>query len=247
MLPQNQKEKLRKFQKKIKYHFNDINLLIEAFTTPELGNQAGRKDYNFLEILGDAVIKLLFIKKLYQEGIVDPGIITKSKQAIENDKTLNNIAEEYFRLDEYVLKSPDQQLSGTLILADIFEAISGAIYLDSQFNLKIVENKIINIFYKDWKNLIKDSDIFSKNKLLEHLQQRFKFTPTIRCKFEKIGPDHDSRWFAKNPRILNQEKQKIKEIDIPPSFQSKLCKTKKSAEKNLYKKILEYLKKEDNY
>ncbi|MGV9203401.1 MAG: ribonuclease III domain-containing protein [Promethearchaeia archaeon] len=247
MLPQNQQEKLHKFQEKIDYQFNNLNLLIQAFTTPELGNQTGRKDYNFLETLGDSVIKLIFIKKLYQEGIMDPGIITKTKQAIENDRTLNNIAKQYFQLDQYVLKSPAQQISGTLILADIFEAVCGAIYLDSDFNQHIVEEKIINQFYKDWKHFIKNSDIFSKNELLEYLQQKFKFTPTVRCNFEKIGPDHDSRWLAKNPRILNQKKEKIRDIRIPPSFQSKLCKTKKGAEKNLYKKILEYLKRELNY
>lgn len=244
MLPYQDKEKLEKFQEKIGYHFSEKTLLIQAFTTPELGNQTGRKDYNFLEILGDATIKLILIKKLYKEGISDAGTITQSKQAIENDKTLNNIARSYFQLDNFVLKSPAQQLKGTTILADIFEAICGAIYLDSEFNLELVETKIIDKFYKDWKQLIKDSDIFSKNELLEFLQQKFKFTPTVQCEFEKIGPDHDSLWLARNPQILDQEKKVIKEIKIPQTFQSKLTKTKKSAEKNLYKQIYEFLKKE---
>ena len=55
-------------------------MLKEALTTPQLAHQLNVNDYNFLETLGDSIIKVIFITKLYNDGIKDPGKITKIKQ-----------------------------------------------------------------------------------------------------------------------------------------------------------------------
>ena len=62
----NLNEGVRKFQEFISYKFTNEQLLEEALTTPKLGNELGIPDYEFLETLGDAIIKIIFINSISQ-------------------------------------------------------------------------------------------------------------------------------------------------------------------------------------
>ncbi len=233
-------EKLKKFQELINYNFNNEDLLRQALTTPLLGNETNRSHYDqILETLGDSVIKTIFILKKFKEKIGDPEIITKTKQAIENDVTLTLIAENYFNLEKYVFKTISQNVKGTRILADVFEAICGAVFLDSDLNVTVVENSIIDVFYEDWELIIMNTSIFNKNILLEYLQQKFRITPSVRSQFEKYGPDHDLKWIAKNPKIFDQNDQLLP-IKLPLDLKSEAFKSKKDAEQDLFIKIYKY-------
>ena len=150
------KEKVRKFQEFIDYKFNNEQLLVEALTTPSLGNELGKPDYEFLETLGDAVIKIVFILKLYHQGIKDPGDITKIKASLESDKALRRVANR-MNLQEFIFKTEKQPVKGTRILADVFEATCGAIFLDSKYDFAIVEEKMINPFYEDLDSILENS------------------------------------------------------------------------------------------
>ncbi len=236
-------EKLRKLQELIEYKFKNEELLIQALTTPQLGNEIGKPNYDFLETLGDAVIKIIFILKLYQRGIEDSGTITKIKATLESDKALNEIAQK-IKLENYIFKTETQIVKGTRILADVFEALCGALFLDSDCKLNTVKEKIIDRFYEDLDFIIKDTMIFSKNVLLEYLQEKFKTNILIELKYEKSGLEHDPIWIAKNPIILEKDK-KIKLIEIPNNLKSEKFIKKKDAEKDIYFKILEYLKKKN--
>ena len=85
-------ENLIEFQKLIGYTFKNKELLIQSLTTPLLANEIGRPSYDYLEILGDAVIKLIFILKLKEKGIQESGKITQIKSTLESDKTFIKIA-----------------------------------------------------------------------------------------------------------------------------------------------------------
>ena len=67
-----EKYKLRKFQEFLDYKFKNEELLEQALTTPQMANIIGKPSYEFLETLGDSVIKVIFILKLYQKGINTP-------------------------------------------------------------------------------------------------------------------------------------------------------------------------------
>ncbi|MFX1257837.1 MAG: ribonuclease III domain-containing protein [Promethearchaeota archaeon] len=230
------KKKLEEFQQFINYKFKNEDLLRQALTTPRLGNESGKSHYEILETLGDPVLKLILSLKIYNEREKDPGGLTKKKQMIENDNTLNEIGDKYFNLKKYIIKSIDQKIEGTTILADIIEAICGALYLDSEFNIFIVEEKIVDKFYNDSDSIIKDSTIFQKNYLLEFLQKIYKITPKIDIEYKKTGPDHNLKWIAKHPKILNLN------INLPRDMKSEPFRSKKEAEQDLYLKILHYLK-----
>jgi len=242
-----EEDKIKDFEKKIGYEFNDKELLKQALTTPQYGHEHGVKDYEILETLGDSVIKLIFVLKKYKDGIRSPGKLTQLKQQLENDNMLKRIARQFFNLEKYIYKSESQNIERTKILADVFEALCGALFLDSGDNLTTVENCIINKFYEDWDNIVKDSPILNKNQLLEFLQAKLRCTPIIKTNFESIGPDNNRIWIAKKPRIYNQDNELLEKISsIIDNLESKKSRTKKQAEQNLYYKMLKLLRKKFN-
>ena len=232
------KDQMKELQEILDYRFENEELLREALTTPQLANELKVNDYDFLETLGDSIIKVIFIIKLYHDGIKTPGKITKIKQRLENDETLSKIAENEIQLHRFVLKSKKQQIKGTKILADVFEAICGAIFLDSGYNIKVIEEKIINRYFSNFNAIIKDSNIFQKNQLIEYLQKQYRVTPRIECNYENRGKDHEPKWVAKNPKIYPESLF----IEIPDNFKSKSSKSIQDAEQDLYKKIFYFLK-----
>ncbi len=235
--------KLARFQEFIEYKFEREELLKESLTTPQLANETGGNDYNFLETLGDAVIKVIFITKLYNDGkgIREPGIITKIKQQLENDHVLRKIAREKMNLDKFIFKSEKQQIKNTKILADIFEAVCGALYLDSGSDMKLVESKIIDRFYDNFYEIVSRSRIFNKSELIEYLQKKFSITPRIECEYENLGTDNEPKWVAKNPKIYPEDLK----IVLPKEIISKISNSKVGADQDIYEKILIYLKRQN--
>ncbi|MFX1569705.1 MAG: ribonuclease III domain-containing protein [Promethearchaeota archaeon] len=236
-----EKEKTQDFQEFVKYKFKNEELLVEALTTPLLANEIGKPSYEFLETLGDAVIKVVLVLKLYKKGVRDPGEITKIKAALESDNALKNFANK-MNLEKYILKTEKQKVKDTSILADVFEALCGALFLDTGYNLDLVEKKMIKPFYEDLDLIIQKPMISSKNELLEFLQRKFKANIVIQLEYEKRGKEHNLIWIAKNPRVLEQTSQK-ELIKLPKNLKSAKCNSKKKADKDIYAKILKFLKK----
>lgn len=226
---------LDQFQDFINYRFNKPEMLLQALTTSQFANEKKIPSYQILETLGDAVIKLIFSFKLYIKGEVDPGNLTKTKLRLEDNQTFQKIALG-MELWRYIFSSKKQRVKDSSILADVFEAICGAIFIDSGNNLQVVEKIIIDRFITDWESLIKESPHLYKNQLLEYLQNKFKITPTIKFDFEKLGPDNDTRWIAKNPKIVDNNQKEL--IKVPNNLKSNIFKTHKDAEKNISLKIL---------
>jgi dsRNA-specific ribonuclease len=125
-------------------------------------------------------------------------------------------------------------------LADVFEAICGAMYIDSNNNLKTVEQKIFDKYFCDWDSMIKDSPHLNKNQLLEYLQDLYKLTPKLDFEYKNLGSENDPRWVAKNLKILDQNQKILTEL--PTRLRSEEYKRKTDAEKDLSLKILNYLR-----
>ena len=214
---------LNQFQNFINYRFNNPEILLQALTTSQFANEKKTSSYQILETLGDAVIKLLFSLKLYSKGEIDPGNLTKTKLRLEDNQTFHKIAMG-MELWKYIFSSKKQRVKDSSILADVFEAICGAIFIDSGNNLQVVEKIIIDRFITDWESLIKESPHLYKNQLLEYLQNKFKTTPTIKLDFEEIDPKGDRRWIAKNPVIVDTNQKEL--IKVPNYLKSKKFKTK---------------------
>jgi ribonuclease-3 len=235
--------KLSEFQKYIHYIFNDLSILRQALTTPQLGNELNIAHYEILETLGDAVIKLILSTKLYKEfGVETPGNLTKIKQYLESNQTFRRIATK-MKLWNYIYTSSNQNIKDSSIISDVFEALCGAIFIDANEDLLPVKTKIIDRFFTDWDEIIADYSYSPKNDLLELLQKRYNITPIIEYQYLSMGAQHNLQWIAKNPKILDQNRKKL--LKLPKNLKSHPNKTKKQAEQELSKLIMGWLSKSE--
>lgn len=169
--------------------FKNKEIIEEALTH----RSTSRKHNERLEFLGDAVLELVITEKLYQDYPErQEGELTSFRSAIVKTESL---AAESVRLGlgEYILMSKGEEATGgrlrQYILADIFESVIGAIYLDQGYDTAV---KFINenLYYK-MNNIVKKRlDIDAKSRLQELVQEKFKETPFYKVVKEE-GPDHD--------------------------------------------------------
>jgi len=236
-------EKLNKFQEYIHYQFNDQELLKQALTTPKLGKETNSDHYEILETIGDIVLKLIFSLKMYHKGINDPDTLTRNKSCVESNQNLIRVASSTMGLDEFIFRAHKQKVVGTSIMADVFESICGALFLDSNTNLDVVNEKIINRFMKNWDESIDYSFQFAKNNFLEFIQKKLRFTPNLEFMYEKLELGNDIRWKVKEIRILDSAEKES--YSISQSITSDFYETRKEAEKDFCLKALKYIQQRD--
>ncbi len=122
-------------EKKIGYKFKKKNLLLESITHKSYGNENGKPDNERLEFLGDSIIGLIVAKYLYTLfPDHDEGDLSKLKNQIVSSKSFCKIAKKldlgsFMLLGRGELKSGGRKRESNL--AGLFEAIVGAVYLDS--------------------------------------------------------------------------------------------------------------------
>ncbi len=186
---------LIRFQEGLGIHFNNINLLDQAFHHRSYVNEAGKGAQNNerLEFLGDSVLGMVTATFLYQTMKDHPeGDLAKIKSVVVSEATLSAIAVR-IGIDKCLCLGKGEEHSGgrqkKAILADAVEAVFGAYYLDSGFEpaQKLVLELLVPEIEKVWEDrYTKDY----KTILQEWDQKQFKETP----KYELVkitGPDHD--------------------------------------------------------
>ncbi len=116
---------------------------VHYFSSALTHKSISKDNYERLEILGDAVLQLVITELLFTKyPNHDEGQITVIRQNLVNSKNLEKI---FLTLKlEKIFKEINPRLSKSNIYSDIFEALIGAIYLDS--NYETVKNAIYNLF-----------------------------------------------------------------------------------------------------
>ena len=127
---------MHSLEQKIGYCFQDSLLLTEALTHPSLKHEAEttKVDNQRLEFLGDAVLQLIFTEELFNRcATVNEGHLTKLRIRFVSKKALTSFAQT-LELGSYLKMGKGEIASGgchrSSNLADGFEALVGAIYLD---------------------------------------------------------------------------------------------------------------------
>lgn len=190
-------EKFAAFEEKIGLQFHDRAVLREAFTHRSYINETREHglDHNErLEFLGDAVVELVVTNYLYKKyPRANEGDLTSYRAALVNAVTLGNLAID-MGMEEYLLLSKGEAKDkGTkarqIILANAFEALVGAIYLDlgyeavDRFLKAHLLGKTEEIVKKElWRD--------AKSFFQEEAQEHVGITPSYRVISEE-GPDHD--------------------------------------------------------
>ena len=180
---------------KLNYYFNDRNLLKNALLHKSLGNE--RKEYKNqnnerLELLGDAVLDLIVAEYLYKNyKNASEGTIAKLKAMIVSEPILAKISRQ-IGIGKFLMLSRGEVMSGgrnrESILADSFEAILGAVYIDSNLD----EARVFALSHiKQYIDHIEENeDILDfKSILQEYVQKEFRTVPTYELVAER-GPDH---------------------------------------------------------
>ena len=219
------------------YTFASIALLSEALTTPAHAKQHGGASYERLEFLGDAVLKIAMAEALFDQQGKGPDQMTRERNILESNKVLATQAVE-LGLHHVAISLSPVTVADIGILADIFEALAGAIYLDSGKNLNVVKRVLVDRIIAHMNAYIDASPDHFKNMFLEAVQKVHGFTPVIKIGFDENGPDHDKRFTARGMQVINPKSDEIV-LDFPSLTTRDGFKQKRDAEKALMKLAFE--------
>jgi ribonuclease III len=187
------------FEQHIGIQFINRALLQRALTHRSYlgGEEAHGPDSNErLEFLGDAVLELIVIESLYQRyPKAREGDLTKKKSLLVSRSVLADCAE-VLDLGRFILLSDAERGSGggerSSILADAFEAVLGAIYIDQ--GLPVAQRFVTRWLLGQAEAILHDDEKQNfKSILQESIQARLRIHPRYRI-FSEEGPDHEKRF-----------------------------------------------------
>lgn len=192
------KDKLLELETKLQYIFNDRNLLKMALTHKSYAYEnpnSVSKIYNErIEFLGDSILSHIISDLLYaHEPNFSEGIMSKKRAAIVCESSLSAAmkrigAQEYIYLGKCELSTNGKMKDA--IIADAFEAILGAIYLDGGFD--VAKHIALRLLDKEIKDVLSGKELNTdyKTKLQEKLQKN----GTVKIEYildNETGPEHD--------------------------------------------------------
>lgn len=180
---------------KLGFEFQDINLLITALTHRSYINEhkkTANEHNERLEFLGDAILEMVTSDFLYRNYHQPEGIMTAWRAALVRTESIGAAGEELgyaplVRLSRGEKHGSDR--AHAVILADCFEAVIGAIYLDQGYDAAAAFIKT-HILSKMEGILDSESWRDPKSYLQELAQKAESITPVYRV-IKEIGPDHD--------------------------------------------------------
>jgi len=181
------------------YAFKDPSLLATALVHRSYTHTEGHGHIpcnERLEFLGDAVLNVLVAEHLYHTfPDKREGDLTKMKSRIVSRVALAEKARE-FELGQYLLLGPGEEHCGgrsrTSIIADGFEALLGAMYLDG--GAEAVKCFLLRHLLNDLERIISAEEHANyKSRLLEHCQGLGRGKPLYRVSRE-TGPDHEKEF-----------------------------------------------------
>lgn len=192
-------------ESRLAYTFHDSALLELALTHASAGvaTDRGRRDNERLEFLGDTVLDLIVAEDLFEdEERHTEGKLTEMKAAVVSRKALADAAR---RLDLALAARLGRGLAerepSRAILANLFEAIVGAIYLDG--GLEAAREFVLRTLEIELEEARARKDVaVPKQGLQERCQREFGVTPSYEL-VERRGDDH-SRAFLVRARVADR-------------------------------------------
>ena len=177
------------FLEKYNIYIKNKSLLQTALTHSSYSNEHECENYERLEFLGDAVLELVISDYLYNNFKEDEGHMSKIRSSYVCESAASYYAK-LIGIDKCILVGHGQQSNiNDTIIADCFESVLGAIYLDQGFDcVKGFIYKIVIPFIKDKYEFMKDY----KSKLQEMVQTDKKSLEYV--VISETGPAHDKNF-----------------------------------------------------
>lgn len=191
--------------------FKNQDLLITALThrsalnEKEQSGTTASESNERLEFLGDAVLELASTIFLYHERPTDAeGMLTTYRSALVRTETLAELAKE-LGLDQRMYLSKGEEAGGGRdnpgLLADLLEAVIGALYLDQGF--RVVQDFLGQVLFPKFSEILASKAYRDQKSLLqEAVQARSLPTPAYRV-IKEEGPDHNKTFTVEV--LINQE------------------------------------------
>ncbi|HOI05383.1 MAG TPA: ribonuclease III, partial [Candidatus Woesebacteria bacterium] len=179
--------------------FKNQDLLITALThrsalnEKEQSGTTASESNERLEFLGDAVLELASTIFLYHERPTDAeGMLTTYRSALVRTETLAELAKE-LGLDQRMYLSKGEEAGGGRdnpgLLADLLEAVIGALYLDQGF--RVVQDFLGQVLFPKFSEILASKAYRDQKSLLQEVvQARSLPTPAYRV-IKEEGPDHN--------------------------------------------------------
>lgn len=224
---------LNAFMLKLQYRFNELSMIEEALRHSSYVNEQGEadiRDNERLEFLGDAVLNLI-VGHLLMERFpeLNEGDLSRMRASLVNESQLADIARS-MDLGAHIQFGKGEKLSKghekKSILANAFEAVLAAIYLDGGFDsaFTVVKTHLFPLF-EELKTTDANQDFKSQ---LQELVQSSQHKIPIYTVSDESGPDHD--------KVFNVQ---LEVLGIKTEGQGK---SKKLAEQDAARQALEQLR-----
>ena len=197
---------LKELEGRLGYRFNDVAFLDRALTHKSFVHQSNtplldpseKAANEVLEFLGDAVLTLAVTHLLTLAfPYAHEGTLSLKRSHLVRRSTLAHLSRE-LQLEEHLLLGKGELLTGgrmkSSILANTYEALIGAIYMDSGFcqAMDVVQRQLAPYLQSETNGLRVDDH---KSLLQEHAQRIHKQSPKYHV-LDESGPDHDKRFQA---------------------------------------------------
>jgi len=186
---------MEKLQKNIFYQFNDIDLLKQALTHRSVSKNNNER----LEFLGDSILGCVISRELYHRfPLINEGQLSRLRSYLVKGQTLAKLAKT-IKLSETLVLGQGELKSGGFrresIQADAFEAILGAIFLDSDY---LTVSRVVLKLYKGLLNDASPEDSLKdfKTQLQELLQKKGYSLPQYEL-IKTKGQDHDAIFYVR--------------------------------------------------
>ena len=186
----------KKVEKIIKYNFKNKSLLYKAFKHRSflaITNESYVESNERLEFLGDSILGQATTDYLFHKYLEEPeGILSQMKSVLVSRSVLSDICNE-LELGEFLLIDKGEKKTGgkkrLSNLANLYEAIVGAIYLDGGY--KPAEKFIFRTLLMHRKDILNKKKHYNyKSILLEYSQSRGLGSPLYKL-IDESGPDHE--------------------------------------------------------
>ena len=207
---------MKDLEDNLKYSFKNKELLLNALTHSSYANEArnGITSNERLEFLGDSVLSIVVADYLYKEfSSLPEGELTKLRASLVCEKSLCEFSREleigkFLRLGKGEDKGGGRERNS--ILADAFEAVLAAMYLDG--GMDVARKHVMRFILKELKHT--DDEVFKdyKTALQEIIQRNPEESVTYYLTGES-GPDHDKVFDVEvrlNSNVIGRGKGKSK-------------------------------------
>jgi len=195
-LDKNRLEQIKEFENIINHKFNKLSIINEALTHSSYANESRSKythNNERLEFLGDSVLSIIVSDYIYLKyNNLPEGELTKLRANVVCEPSLAYQARQ-INLGKYLLLGKGEEVTGgrdrVSILADAFEAVIGALYLDG--GMDIARNFVLNMLSRSIE-LASTGSLFRdyKTDLQELLQSKYDDKISYRV-VDETGPDHN--------------------------------------------------------